>query len=302
VGRALPELKRQASEEELTQTLLDLHRRHPDHGKIAGHLALFDDLQAKFRFYKRLLAQYARRGPLAQAMAAGKVFADDPATAAEYNTLAARYEEQVGTDTLLNILRPQARAAAAAGDLETWRAVTGQVQDVNGDRKELLKRLHLNENQLTAMPELPRAKSRLLSADGLLKLSSHHGAWDRPILGHPRILRHDPIPGWLNTDAELQPAATVVLPAPCTLTSVQIMLRFDLPQDSHFPMSVMVSEDGNEWETLETITEYKDQYNFDWSASPPSARYVKVEGDYRESNTKRWLQLRRILVNGVPSY
>ncbi|MBO7683921.1 MAG: discoidin domain-containing protein [Kiritimatiellae bacterium] len=117
----------------------------------------------------------------------------------------------------------------------------------------------------------------LISADGLLKTSSTSG-WDSPGR-YASALDESPYRGnAFHTAKEKSPWAEVVLAGPCRVRGVLVVNKASSAHNRsrQVPIEVQVSEDGENWRSVFTETEARDEYRVSLGAGGVRAKFVRV--------------------------
>jgi len=156
---------------------------------------------------------------------------------------------------------------------------------------------YLNADQARAWPALVAFPGKLVSADGVLKVSS--ASSDKPLL-HRALLRDGPGGGFFHTGDEKQPWALVILPGPARLSGVVLVNRYEACQDRQVPLKVAVSEDNKKWSEVALLDKVETVWRIDLSADTPRAKYVRLSVD--NGDKPRPFHLRNVLVYGQPLY
>jgi hypothetical protein len=141
----------------------------------------------------------------------------------------------------------------------------------------------------------------LLSVDGTLRTSST-SRWETPAF-YPYAL--DSLP-WkenaFHTDKEKSPWAEVVLPGVCDVMGVVVENKTpsDYYRSRQYPIEILVSEDGKNYETILTDSTKRDTYRVSVKNKPRKAKYIKVR---RTPDAKDDVfHLNKILVYGKRLY
>ncbi len=117
----------------------------------------------------------------------------------------------------------------------------------------------------------------LLSADGMLRTSST-SPWETPAF-YPYALDAEP---WnsnaFHTNKEMSPWADVILPGVCNVTGVYVENKTPAAcyRARQVPIEILVSEDGNNWESILVDKTTRDIYRADVSNKPRKAKYIRV--------------------------
>ncbi|MEN9361773.1 MAG: hypothetical protein RL095_3308 [Verrucomicrobiota bacterium] len=174
----------------------------------------------------------------------------------------------------------------------TWKALFQAAPSILGqaDFREVSPRVKDNYPKTASYP------GRLLSGDGLLRLSSHYD--QKHVLSFPAALSQ-PQGGFIHTGNEVRPWAEVVLPGPCQLSGISIVNRFEDSSYRALPLKVAVSEDGKTW--TEVFRSDKDLacWEIDLAKKPVRARYVRIS---RDSESKDCFNFRALRVWGKTLY
>ncbi|MBI5831082.1 MAG: hypothetical protein HZB16_02060 [Armatimonadetes bacterium] len=186
-------------------------------------------------------------------------------------------------------------AAEQAGDAKSF-AMASDLADQLIKRDPVADR-QLNAQQARDWPALEAFPGRLVSADGVLRLSS--AKYDTPLL-HRACLRDVPGGGFFHTDSEKAPTATVVLPGPAVLSGLVLVNRYESNTGRQIPLKVSCSEDDKTWRELATLTTDQKVWRVDLQATAPRARYVRLTADHGERS--EFFHLRNVLVYGQPLY
>ncbi len=120
-------------------------------------------------------------------------------------------------------------------------------------------------------------KGTLISADGLLKTSST-SSWDSPGR-YASALDESPYRGnAFHTAKEKSPWAEVVLAGPCRVRGVLVVNKASSSHNRsrQVPIEVQVSEDGDNWRSVFTETEPRDEYRVTLGMGGLRAKFVRV--------------------------
>ncbi len=270
----------------------------------AGKLG--DAPEARVAYFSGLLEIHAADAPynhvFGRVMGWGQArFAANPKTAPLFAQAMQSYFQSRGSAADPGMMSSQIaeglRAASNAGDLTTFQLWAKM-------RSELLQELkpediYLNSKQREAFPKLDAFPGQVLSAKGMLKISSA-GQFDKP-LSHPAVLQAGGFGGYFDTNGEDAPSATVQLPGEGELSGIVIVNRYEFDSETEWslPLKVSYSEDGKTWTEAALFNIAEPAYRVDLAGKGAKARFVKVE---RLPGRKDRFHLRNILVYGKPLY
>lgn len=254
---------------------------------LQGQARLFDRAPGEMlKVYRAALDAFAndKRGFKA-VLKAGDAFATrHPETAGAFQALV-REKAQKGFD-----YSPLIRGASRQGDLAAFRAAV-RLQDESAPPKIEGKRY----------PETWKG-GRLLSAEGMLSISSEHmrlnlpGSYARALDTTPRGRSY----AAFHTKSETQAWCRVTLPAVAEVTGLHVANSYLKSGRSRaFPLAIEASEDGVNWRTVRELT-YEAygamEFDVDFTEAPFKARELRLVR--RSDGTKRPFSLSKVMVYG----
>ena len=238
-----------------------------------------------------LSAQYGTRDYFSQTLGWGGdiLTANDADTKPFMDIIAAVVaEKSTGGEKAKLDFAPLILSASKAGNLSAFRQFA-QLQD----------KLEPAERTGNAYPEKDFGAT-ILSAEGMLQTSSTSN-WDVPAR-YTRCLDTTQSAGnSFHTDKEKSPWANVVLPGPADVCGIVVANNAGAQNRSRqVPLEVLVSEDGETWNTVFRADDARDAYRIDLRSSMPRARQVRVR---RTPDAKEdFFHLGKILVYGRKLY
>ena len=316
------ELPLQALKDELTakqrgELLTALHRMLPasknqewssyiysnifkKHGKYVG-----GEMADQCRFLKDVLAAHETGDRYwTAAMLWGKeALGKDPKAMDAYNQMLAKMiggdSKSLAFKSVIASMKKDLLSAANREDAKSYKSLLVLLKQLL--KEEPLGSWHLNSKQIAAYPKFTPPLGTLLSAEGVLKLSSSSSKYDQPAL-HPEVLRRGSKGGWCMTNSEKEPWATVVLAGPARLSSVIIVNRYESAKymEMLVPLTVSVSDDGKQWEEVFKTETSEALWNIDLTKKQVKAKYIRCMVDNQEKADT--LHLRNILVYGRKLY
>lgn len=169
---------------------------------------------------------------------------------------------------------------------------------------DLLPRLcpsdvRLAPEQARVFPKIDPFPGRLLSSDGLLRISSRH-AEDAP-LSYAALLNGSGVGGFFHTNPEINPWAQVQLPGNAVISGIELVNRFEMCSDRQIPLKVSVSSDGKQWVEVATFTQVDKTYRVDLRNKNIQAQFVRVERP-AQAGRNDYFHLRGILIYGKKLY
>lgn len=306
IAKPLAILKDRLSASERVDLIVKLHKTIGSNAGMSGaNLTYIGEKDAQFRLLGRLLDMYdaGSKDWSAVVGAARKQYAKNGELMLRFNKiLSSRIgngTKSPGAQAVISSLRASLLLAAKEEDIDSYNTLYRLITDLYSG--EELGRRYLNKKQEDGFPKFEPFARKLLSADGILRVSSSHGKYDVPQL-HPSVLKDDPRGGWFMTNSEKEPWAMVVLPGPAKLFGIIIVNRYetDAYRKSQVPLRVEVSADGKKWQQVFTTESPDAFWRIDLGEKGMQAKYVRCKADHKAKASV--FHLRSILVYGEKLY
>jgi hypothetical protein len=198
-----------------------------------------------------------------------------------------------------NMVQTGIRNSAERGNIEASRLWMKLGKDLLPP--VTLADLYLSKEQAAKCPKIKPFSGQLLSADGMLRLSSSNGA-DRPLSYHALLSGKD-FGGFFHTNGEMNPWAQVQLPGKSRLSGIVIVNRFE-DNDSlkrSLPLVVSVSSDGGKWTEVAKFESPEPMFRVDLQGKNIEASYIRVERP-ASAGRNEVFHLRGFLVYGQKMY
>lgn len=204
-------------------------------------------------------------------------FEKNPEQRATYLRLVAaalqRGNEDVQKDAVLGMCSRAVLAAEKAGDADTFNHLALLLREVM-------------EPGPAAKPAFP---GELVSAGGLIRLSSVSSRYDKP---YNHILVPSLRPGSFHTNEEENPWAEVQLPGFAELSGIEIVNR-DSHRERAVPLVIEVSVDGESWNEVAVFDRPEASWRIDLKGKRIRARQIRLT-----RRGKSYLHLQNIRVYG----
>jgi hypothetical protein len=265
------------------------------------------DRPTELKFFAAVLAIHAAPPPNDRLFGTvlewgrGRFTQSDPQTAAQFADLVGVYFRAHGGAGEKNLLRSQIesgiRTAAERGDFAAARTWMGLARELlppvqPGD-------VFLSPEQARGFPEVAPFAGQLLSADGVLRVSTNSPN-DRP-LTYTRVLGGAGFGGLSQTGDEQNPWVQVQLPGDGSLTGIVLVNRYEASDAGQVSLKVSVSADGKAWVEVAAFDKAEKMFRVDLKGKDIRARYVRVERP-GEADKRVNLALRAVWIYGQRLY
>ncbi len=224
---------------------------------------------------------------------------NNPATAPRFVKIIGDCFKKLGGEANSNLMQSQIqggiRAAGERGDIELARLWMKLGKDFLPPLQP--SDVRLSPEQAAQFPKIAPFPGTLLSADGILRISSFHGD-DRP-QSYSALLSGGKFGGFFHANSEDNPWAQVQLPGNAAISGIVLVNRYEMCPERQVPLKISVSPDGAKWTEVASFAKADNVFRADLQGKNIQAKFVRVE---RPAGRNDYFHLRAILIYGRKLY